>query len=535
MPSLLDDPEAYAFAAQIAEDERKKRGLQSLLGGIGGLLEAPVNYVKERATALATDPIGDMKRTMQGTIDRAKQREQLQQIAYGDPQNPTRVTDQAAADQLAQDYLDMASTIMPAGMTVFHGSPYKFNAFAPKAIGSGEGAQAYGYGHYVAESPEIAKSYATNLSNRDIANQGRLNAHANAKRLAELAGDAQYAADDIRFVLENNPFHEQKNLLTETLDLLESGNYAKPLASQGNFYKIDLPDEQIDKMLDWDAEISKQTSEIQKLAKQYGLNMDDLGGDLVAAMNAKLPEGAEAMRSAGVPGIKYFDAQSRGGQQADTRNFVVFPKNEGLLKIEEVNGQPVQSGLLDTDYRGSHSAPGSDFGAPLHDLTGGGQMYPADVYSPKAAQYYGAGEAYDQKAFNIAQSFKGKPNAMVTIYRAVPKVTSNSEKLATLEKQMAAYMKRGTLPENAQNYSSGSKWYDAAYEQREKLRNLADEPVSKLDINSGDWVTLTKEYAKDHGEHALKGQYKILSKKVRAKDLWTNADSIHEFGYNPNP
>jgi alkylation response protein AidB-like acyl-CoA dehydrogenase len=116
MPSLLDDPEAYAFAAQLAEDERKKLGLQSLLGGIGGLLEAPVSYVKERATALATDPIGDMKRTMQGTIDRAKQREQLQQIAYGDPQNPTRVTDQAAADQLAQDYLDMASTIMPAGM-----------------------------------------------------------------------------------------------------------------------------------------------------------------------------------------------------------------------------------------------------------------------------------------------------------------------------------------------------------------------------------------------------------------------------------
>ncbi|WP_445779377.1 hypothetical protein [Shewanella sp.] len=116
MPSLLDDPEAYAFAAQLAEDERKKLGLQSLLGGIGGLLEAPVSYVKERATALATDPIGDMKRTMQGTIDRAKQREQLQQIAYGDPQNPTRVTNQVAADQLAQDYLDMASTMMPVGM-----------------------------------------------------------------------------------------------------------------------------------------------------------------------------------------------------------------------------------------------------------------------------------------------------------------------------------------------------------------------------------------------------------------------------------
>jgi hypothetical protein len=474
MPSLLDDPEAYAFAAQIAEDERKKRGLQSLLGGIGGLLEAPVNYVKERATALATDPIGDMKRTMQGTIDRAKQREQLQQIAYGDPQNPTRVTDQAAADQLAQDYLDMASTIMPAGMTVFHGSPYKFNAFAPKAIGSGEGAQAYGYGHYVAESPEIAKSYATNLSNRDIANQGRLNAHANAKRLAELAGDAQYAADDIRFVLENNPFHEQKNLLTETLDLLESGNYAKPLASQGNFYKIDLPDEQIDKMLDWDAEISKQTSEIQKLAKQYGLNMDDLGGDLVAAMNAKLPEGAEAMRSAGVPGIKYFDAQSRGGQQADTRNFVVFPKNEGLLKIEEVNGQPVQSGLLDTDYRGSHSAPNAEvYGATLDDLT---KIMPANVYAPEGKQLYGLGDRLVDSEWRIAAlKTRGKPDAEIEVYRAVPK---------------------------------GVK-----------------------DINSGDWVTTSKTYADQHGERTLDGDYEIIKRKVKARTL-SSEGYPYEFGYN---
>jgi len=227
----------------------------------------------------------------------------------------------------------MADAYNPAGMMVYHGSPFKFNAFNPTKIGSGEGAQAYGYGHYVAEGPEIAKSYATNLSNRDIANQGRLNAHANAKRLAELAGDAQYAADDIRFVLENNPFHEQKKLLTETLDLLDSGNYAKPLASQGNFYKIDLPDEQIDKMLDWDAEISKQAPEIQALAKQFGLASDDLGGDLVAAMNAKKPAGAEQMRQGGIPGIKYYDAQSRGGQKADTRNFVVFPGNEGLLQI----------------------------------------------------------------------------------------------------------------------------------------------------------------------------------------------------------
>ena len=349
MPSLLDDPESYAFAAQIAEDERKKRGLQSLLGGIGSLLEAPVSYVKERATALATDPIGDMKRTMQGTIDRRNARNQLHQIAYGDPTNPLRVTDQAAADQLAQDYLDMASTIMPAGMTVFHGSPYKFSAFDPTKIGSGEGAQAYGYGHYVAESPEIAKQYQPRDSNFE---ESILKKY----EQAEKSGD--YASMQI---YEDFLIHKSPDEIAETIaeagftgkDLTNAQNALKQATklyqSQGQsaLYKIDLPDEQIDKMLDWDAEISKQTSEIQKLAKQYGLNMDDLGGDLVAAMNAKLPEGAEAMRSAGVPGIKYFDAQSRGGKQADTRNFVVFPKNEGLLNILERNNEPIaQGGLL---------------------------------------------------------------------------------------------------------------------------------------------------------------------------------------------
>jgi len=196
-----------------------------------------------------------------------------------------------------------------------------------------------------------------------------------------------------------------------------------------------------------------------------------------------------------------------------------------------------ETGLLGqevTDYRGSHQAPSPDFGAPLYDLTGGGQMYPADVYSSKAAQFYGGNLPYDQKAFSIAQQYKDKPDALVTIYRAVPKDISNSEKLATLEKQMAAYMKRGTLPKDAENYSSGSKWYDDAYEKRDNLRKMPDEPSIDVNaINAGDWVTLTKEYAKDHGESALNGEYKILSKKVKAKEVWTNADSIHEFGYQP--
>ena len=130
-------------------------------------------------------------------------------------------------------------------------------------------------------------------------------------------------------------------------------------------------------------------------------------------------------------------------------------------------------------YRGSHLAPGPDFGAPLHDLTGGGQMYPSDVYSASAARFYGTGyPKADKEAFDLAKRVKGNPDAEVTMYRAVPKDVN--------------------------------------------------------EINKGDWVTLSKSYAQTHGESALKDDYKILSKKVKAKDLWTNADSIHEFGYHPN-
>src|SRR5512139_1388510 len=53
-------------------------------------------------------------------------------------------------------------------MTVFHGSPHKwlpeegFSMGRPRLdkIGTGEGAQAYGYGMYFAESPGVARSYA---------------------------------------------------------------------------------------------------------------------------------------------------------------------------------------------------------------------------------------------------------------------------------------------------------------------------------------------------------------------------------------
>ena len=56
----------------------------------------------------------------------------------------------------------------------WHGSPHKFDKFSTEAIGTGEGAQVYGFGLYFAESKAVAEHYRKALANRaDVTVAGR--------------------------------------------------------------------------------------------------------------------------------------------------------------------------------------------------------------------------------------------------------------------------------------------------------------------------------------------------------------------------
>ena len=50
-------------------------------------------------------------------------------------------------------------------------------------------------------------------------------------------------------------------------------------------------------------------------------------------------------------------------------------------------------------------------------------------------------------------------------------------------------------------------------------------------INDGDWVTTSEDYARQHGDEALDGNYRILEELVNAHDLYTHGDSIYEYGW----
>ena len=98
--------------------------------------------------------------------------------------------------------------------------------------------------------------------------------------------------------------------------------------------------------------------------------------------------------------------------------------------------------MFESDYRGVHRAANRD---PEYNNSGDNptDIYPEDIYGANGARYYGDSRPEDAGSISVIRSMKGKPNKKITIYRAVP---------------------------------SG---------------------VTK--INPGDWVTISKGYAKDHG------------------------------------
>jgi hypothetical protein len=248
------------------------------------------------------------------------------------------------------------TALMPL-MTAYHGTPHKFEAFDASKIGTGEGVQAYGHGIYVAENPEVAKTYKSAI---DPA------ARSAFMHLQSNNGDINKTIKDVTKDLlnyEKNQDFLMPNVLEQTkqkLNILKAEKAGKPI-DIGNLYKIDLPDEHIAKMLDWDKPLSEQHPDVQKAIKKtkelLPLNaMDDLGGDLSLlygkditpkdflntweSLTGSVGSGEAALAKHGIPGIKYLDEQSRGAGEG-TRNFVIFPGNEDKLKILSRNGVPV--------------------------------------------------------------------------------------------------------------------------------------------------------------------------------------------------
>ena len=236
------------------------------------------------------------------------------------------------------------------GKTVWHGSPHTFDKFDLSKIGTGEGAQSYGHGLYLAEAPETAKNYQNAL---------KLNNHTgittNGEYLARQAlemsgGDKKKAVDLLKAgAIENTKMPE-----FAAIDSIET-MHSKMASPEGALYKVDLPDEQIAKMLDWDKPLSEQPEIMQTLRNSEafgpqspswagapeGLWEKNIGARTGSDFYLKnkwaddQAKGSAILYEAGIPGIQYLDQASRGAGDG-TRNYVVF--SDEIPQILERNG-----------------------------------------------------------------------------------------------------------------------------------------------------------------------------------------------------
>jgi hypothetical protein len=256
-----------------------------------------------------------------------------------------------------------AATRNQAGAIVWHGSPHKFDRFDASKIGTGEGAQVYGHGLYVAESPDVAKGYKDTLAYKAF----DLKPEAEARGLTLSAGAR---GEFIRQAQANvDPAIAARRLQNANIsarglpqDKLADLFAAYQKEGGGQLYKVDLPDDQIAKMLDWDKPLSEQAPGVRSLIEQErkriggGASTGEqayrelmfearMQGDKSAtnAMrnNAEALAASRRLQELGIPGIRYLDGGSRSAGSGSS-NFVVFPGNEGLLNILERNGQPIR-------------------------------------------------------------------------------------------------------------------------------------------------------------------------------------------------
>jgi GNAT superfamily N-acetyltransferase len=242
---------------------------------------------------------------------------------------------------------------IPAGAEVLEDFP--FGRTRMDKIGTGEGAQAYGHGMYVAEAEDVAKGYKDNISSQALDGAqavlqrvgGDVDA-AIADRVKSLSRfEERYSQGDI----DDRLYQFMKNLGRGQIEQLKQ--YKKQgYFSKGHMYELNIDSDPAD-FLDWDAPLSAQPA-WQKVRRRWDETLGDpdiiqerlgidpentTGGDYMSKLGSGLTGQDVAisaqLREAGIPGIKYLDAGSRGTSDA-TRNFVVF--DEKLISIVKKYG-----------------------------------------------------------------------------------------------------------------------------------------------------------------------------------------------------
>lgn len=264
-------------------------------------------------------------------------------------------------------------------LKVYHGSGADFTEFDFDHMGEGAGSQAFGWGGYVTSSEEIGKSYVeltrkkpTYVYNGKEMSEDDLRSVLldkvgidNANILDDFLYNLEkYGVSEAKSILRKGDYAYFKDLLKGTYGSIRSGYQNKVDAAElilaprnirvkkykGNLYEVDIPDDNGNNYLDWDAPITDEL--IDKVAKALAslrsYDIKDLKKDRTfdnfyktismrsvkddAAFNDD-KAASKLLASLGYTGIKYKAGRNFGGAEEGDTNYVIFKPED--MKITE--------------------------------------------------------------------------------------------------------------------------------------------------------------------------------------------------------
>jgi hypothetical protein len=180
--------------------------------------------------------------------------------------------------------------------SAWHGTPHDFVEFLLSAIGTGEGAQAHGWGLYLAEKREAASSYGGKLYHVDI-------------------------PDNDVLIDEQKTYDAQPAKVRKSLEKLVHGLTLEQLENWGDVRRLGK---------------AKVVAEIMgTLSESDGMNIYGTISDLVDGQQ----EASELLNRYGIKGITYHDEQSgRGFVIFDDKAIQIIEKFNQMLR-QEVKGE----------------------------------------------------------------------------------------------------------------------------------------------------------------------------------------------------
>lgn len=249
---------------------------------------------------------------------------------------------------------------------VYHGSPHSFDQFSLDHIGTGEGAQAFGYGLYFTDKKAIAEGYAKNLGNKNLSLEykgSRVEQGTPLYMAFEILNEVKGRTikQAIKRVEELKEYVDEENVemlkkWNDAIEFLRWSNKSdfKQVPSK-NLYSVELHEGKQPGEYDylrWEKPVTSEVKEkIFKQLRDENVRLHDMGsikkfwdgessdfesGDnmygLLSNLLGSQKEASEFLLRAGIDGIQYPANFTTGKANETDFNYVVFDPSAITIK-----------------------------------------------------------------------------------------------------------------------------------------------------------------------------------------------------------